>query len=897
MKNARMAGLAGAVAFGLLLASMPAVLGRPGAAAEGASKGVAVVSRALSVRLGQSPLAPAAMRLRLGFVLAPQHPAALARYDQAVSSPGNRLYHHFLGAAVTNRRFGPSAAVVSHDVASLRRMGYQRVAVQGWIVYGTATASRIGQTLGANLHRAIEGPTVWTAPAAPIHIPSGLRDVTLVTGLVRTTNRGQASRVRGWHLAPRGTAVAGTTFARSTTVVDGYTITSTWLPSSPVTTGLPITAQIRVTDASGSPVTQDSVQQVTQVSGPGTIWWTPSVGPDKTGAMGVTFSANLAGSYVVSVSLTPSGSSSPLTVTLPPFELVGGPAVAHTVSPALADTALGATGVVAGAPAASPTIGIYAQAAPSTTDLSAFESQNGLTPIGIQTASVGGYQGQPASGSSELTLDLESVAMAAPGATVVVTTVNPNLQWPEGLLESINAAHAADNVSVYTISYGGPESISGSISQAWSTGQLAAIQKGVEAANVEGMTMLSAAGDNGAFDTGGGQAMPLVASVDVPGDVPQVTSVGGVDFRIASNGTDLATSGWGGDTYLAVTAAYLQQVVNQNGSNGNVVTGGGYSTYFAAPSWQVGVVPKNAPSGRGVPDLTLPASESFPGILMEFDGQSGTGGGTSMATPLFAGYLADIAAEGHMRFGDVNPSLYQAAASTPGLMTQAEFGYDGVYSVTPGAWNPVTGLGTPNIGKLATALDGLSGENTPAALTLQASPVWTTAGHPVSLHAAVISKGGQVIAGTEAVHLTVHGPAGYGMKNLTGQTVNGTLTPLRFTVSGVYHVVAHVGLASAAVTINVGAGWPAKYVVHSRPRYQAGRLWREGLAAYDVYGNLDQRIRGTVEWTWRLGGHVYHARSTFVHGIAWGQFPVPKNATGKLATSPRVVSWSEAPLP
>jgi hypothetical protein len=365
-----------------------------------------------------------------------------------------------------------------------------------------------------------------------------------------------------------------------------------------------------------------------------------------------------------------------------------------------------------------------------------------------------------------------------------------------------------------------------------------------------------------------------------------------MDFRTSPTGSDLATAAWGGDAWLAVNSAYLEAMVNQPNGTGNLLGGGGYSQFFSVPAWQAGVVPPSAP-GRGVPDIALPASGIFPGIAMTLGGQSTTLGGTSMAAPLFAGYLADIAAQSGQRFGDVNPTLYAAAAQNPTLMTQAQYGYDGLWSVSPGPWNPLTGLGTPNIDTLAGIL-GLP--LAPTAIAFDAAATWVNAGHPVALPVSLTTSSGAVVTAPTVVHLTIRGPGSYGTRTAIATASQGLLSPLRFVAAGTYTVTGQVGAVQATTTVLVAPGWPGQWKWLGPNVYVPGHVFREGLAAYDVYGNLDTRIRGTVTWTWQVGGHVYHAPSQFQNGVAWGQFVVPDHATGLLRTSVQE-HWWQAPLP
>ena len=53
---------------------------------------------------------PGAQRLTIQVWLAPRDPAGAARYAMAVSTPGNRMFHHFLRPDAYTRRFGGTTA-------------------------------------------------------------------------------------------------------------------------------------------------------------------------------------------------------------------------------------------------------------------------------------------------------------------------------------------------------------------------------------------------------------------------------------------------------------------------------------------------------------------------------------------------------------------------------------------------------------------------------------------------------------------------------------------------------------------------------------------------------------------------------------------------------------------
>ena len=164
-------------------------------------------------------------------------------------------------------------------------------------------------------------------------------------------------------------------------------------------------------------------------------------------------------------------------------------------------------------------------------------------------------------------------------------------------------------------------------------------------------------------------------------------------------------------------------------------SGGGFSNYFGRPSYQDGIVDKyleglgngnaglyNA-SGRGYPDVAVQGQNfSF------YDkGTSYTVQGTSIGPPIFGGMIAQInaarLATNQSALGFLNPWLYEASASDVSPFNDIVMGgsvgcynrsrYSGLpapavpyagWNATVG-WDPVTGLGSPNFGKLLQTLN------------------------------------------------------------------------------------------------------------------------------------------------------------------------------------------------
>ncbi|KAH9173729.1 peptidase S8/S53 domain-containing protein [Lactarius sanguifluus] len=143
------------------------------------------------------------------------------------------------------------------------------------------------------------------------------------------------------------------------------------------------------------------------------------------------------------------------------------------------------------------------------------------------------------------------------------------------------------------------------------------------------------------------------------------------------------------------------------------LSGGGFSEYFLRPWYQQQAVPTflnglgrqysglyNA-SGRGIPDIAAQAMR----IPFFYRGREIIGRGTSCSTPIVAGIISLLndhrLSQGRPPLGFLNPWLYDGglnglndivSGSNPGCNT------DGFSAIA--GWDPVTGLGTPDLGQL-----------------------------------------------------------------------------------------------------------------------------------------------------------------------------------------------------
>jgi kumamolisin len=166
------------------------------------------------------------------------------------------------------------------------------------------------------------------------------------------------------------------------------------------------------------------------------------------------------------------------------------------------------------------------------------------------------------------------------------------------------------------------------------TEELTRVNNILKTATQNGVNICVAAGDNGSTDGTSG------LSVDFPASSPYVTALGGTSLVCPNKVYDGATTEtvWNGGLLNGVYAA----------------TGGGVSAYFSKPTWQT----VGTGNYRNVPDVAF-NSDPATGLILYLNGQLQSGwGGTSMAAPMFAAYVALIKPPGF-----INPLLYGAPAN------------------------------------------------------------------------------------------------------------------------------------------------------------------------------------------------------------------------------------------
>ncbi len=340
---------------------------------------------------------------------------------------------------------------------------------------------------------------------------------------------------------------------------------------------------------------------------------------------------------------------------------------------------------------------------------------------GTATVSVGDLE--------EADIDVEWSGAIAKDANILYVTVGNNQNY--SVLDALQ--YAIDTPLVNNTNFAPVISISYGACEASFAGSSAVqiLEQSLEQANSQGQTVFAAAGDSGSADcdTGTDSSGTLVAAshglaVDYPPSSQFVTAVGGTSFSgdIGDqskywNSQNNSNNGSAISYIPETTWNDTPDITGLNNSGSLSAGGGGASTLFTKPSWQVG---RGVPSDgkRDVPDVSLAADPNHDGYVLcteevnstntALTGQSscaypvtgnevpyfdatGSGylyGGTSIATPQWAAILTlmNQKAGNTGGVGNMNPILYQTAETTPGAF----------HDVTTGSNAVVCVAGSPN---------------------------------------------------------------------------------------------------------------------------------------------------------------------------------------------------------
>jgi len=341
-------------------------------------------------------------------------------------------------------------------------------------------------------------------------------------------------------------------------------------------------------------------------------------------------------------------------------------------------------GTPAGLTGAGQTIAVVGDAIPLTSDLVQFWNTCGIaqSAANVTVINIQGGPGNSTTDQNELSLDVEWTSGIAPGACIRIYAAPAGFNSATeaaAITQILNDLPDCPSLHVVSESFGGPEGYAiGSI-------QLLAAQ---------GVTYFASSGDYGSNPnyTKGGYDPTQPATVEYPASDNNVTGVGGTELVVNSGQITSPEEAWG----LTGNSGYA--------------TGGGLSTQETRPLWQTGT---GVPSGtmRCVPDVgamafngTSTASGAAP--LVVINGSNAGMGGTSLATPVWAGLCAivnqSLAQAGLKPTGALNAKIYPLLGT--GAFNGMTSGSNGAYTAGIG-YNMLTGLGSPNVANLIAALE------------------------------------------------------------------------------------------------------------------------------------------------------------------------------------------------
>jgi subtilase family serine protease len=548
-----------------------------------------------------SPDATSTISIRV--YLAGRNRAGMAAYAAAVSDPASRSYRKFLTPSQERARYGPTSAQVRAVTSWLAWSGLRVGGVTEHYVGVTGTVATAEAAFAVRLARFREpGGAVALAPEQDASVPAAIRPAVLtVSGLNTAT----------FMLRP----------ALSQAALPASIAAGPDLPGPPA-------AFYRAGPCSGYYGQRIATGEPKAFGRP--VPW---------GVCGYT-PAQLRRAYAVRAS---AGGSA---VTVAIIDAYAAPTMPRDVS-------MWAR-AVRGVPAFRP--GQYRQVLPGK-----FDDENAC-------GASGWYE--------EQTLDVEAVHAMAPAARIEYVAARDCTFGPllDALTEVVDK-HLADVVSD---SWTGGE-------QGLTSADTAPFDQVFEQGAIEGIGFDFASGDCGYNDPAtqcGLADQSGELQVSFPTSSTWVTGVGGTSLAIGRRDNYEWEAGWGDMTVPLRRKHWTPAPPGRYPGNFDYGGGGGTSMLYEQPGYQAGVVPgslaNRLPDGkvssepmRVVPDVGMDADPSTGFLFGETvrlrSGRNGFMlsriGGTSLATPLFAGLEADAAREADGELGFINPTLYAMAGS------------------------------------------------------------------------------------------------------------------------------------------------------------------------------------------------------------------------------------------
>jgi len=297
-------------------------------------------------------------------------------------------------------------------------------------------------------------------------------------------------------------------------------------------------------------------------------------------------------------------------------------------------------------------VAVFEQGGFVPTDISKYESKNNLSDVKVTPVSVNNSPTEadpPLEGDVliEAALDIDMVIGINPDVKQVLVYIDSVDSFQTALLDAITQVGTDDVAQVLSISYGQDEDLQGNTA-------IQAENTALQVLATEGITVVASSGDRGAYGDGFGSY-----NVADPSSQPYVTGVGGTTL------------------YTGPGQEYAGEAAWNELALGDGATGGGISTVWNIPDYQKneigfanGYFTVNGGSNtfRNVPDVAA-VGDPLTGVSLYVKAAGGwiSTGGTSVAAPIWAGYLSVLNAatnwSGLGYLGFFNPLLYTAGAS------------------------------------------------------------------------------------------------------------------------------------------------------------------------------------------------------------------------------------------
>ncbi len=462
-------------------------------------------------------------------------------------------------------------------------------------------------------------------------------------------------------------------------------------------------------------------------------------------------------------------------------------------------------------------IALFEFAGTDLADLTTYYKNAGQTePYTPTLISTGGYStscvdsGSSACDDTEQTLDMTQAMGMAPGSTMLYMYVC-------GSVKANGSGNISDTacISAMVTNTDAPLSKQISCSWGWTPADPSTLDPYFEQMASQGQNFFAASGDSSAWSA---------SNEAWPADDANIVSVGGTDLTTSS-----AAGPWKSETAWADS-------------------GGGISPdSIPIPSWQQlsGVITSSnhgSTTLRNGPDVSANANFTFYVCADQTTCTANDYGGTSFATPMWAGYLAlanEQAASNGDTIGFINPIIYPAAltSSYGTYFHDITSGSCGTYSGITG-YDLCTGWGSPN----TTGIINLLAGSAALSFTLSASPssLSITQGNSGTSTITVNDAGGftgsvtlaasglpsgvtaafgtNPTTGTSVLTLTASSTATTGTSTVTITGTSGSLTAttnVALTVSATATPNFTIGASPASVTVTQGANGTSTITITS----------------------------------------------------------------------------------